>query len=101
MSGQVAYAYGSLGESPCHTDREGTPDMHQPDPDQIHITVLRGECGDDKTCPAITDLGDPDYLYFIAEPVTDPNIVSAHAARMAPHERLYRFPRHLIPEVSA
>ncbi len=68
----------------------------------VQVTVLRGDsCGDNYSCPAITDIGDPEFLYFIATPVTDPEVLAAHASRMAPHERLYRFPRKHIPEVTA
>jgi len=44
----------------------------------VQVTVLRG---DNYSCPAITDIGDPEFLYFIATPVTDPEVLAAHASR--------------------
>jgi hypothetical protein len=85
----------------------------------VHVTVLRGSCADDETCPTITRTDDPGALYFVAEPadgnqyrlpdhfvpeipavagwaylpgtaVTDPAVLDAHASRIGPGERLYR-----------
>jgi hypothetical protein len=93
---------------------------------KIEVTVLRGSCADDETCPAITDVGDPGVWYFVAEPAstgrfrlptsfvpeipasddwaylsgelcTDRVIVKAHVGRIAAHERLYRVPLDQIP----
>jgi hypothetical protein len=68
--------------------------------DRINVTVLRGGCADEETCPAVTRIDhDPAGRYLIGERVTDPEILMAHASRMAPNEVLVRFPQELIPEV--
>ena len=71
-----------------------------PNPAKITISVLRGNCADEETCPAVTRVEhDPDGRYLIGERVTDPDILAAHAHRMATGEVLVRFPVGLIPEV--
>lgn len=95
---------------------------HQP----VTYRLLRG-CPDDDICPAITDTGEPDALYFIGDPtgpdqfrlpadfapelpaehgwahlagteITAGPTLDAHAHRMARHERLYRVPLADIPD---
>lgn len=68
--------------------------------EEIVVTVLRGTCADEETCPAVTRIEhDPEGRYLIGERVTDPAVLAAHAHRMAEHKVLVRFPAHLIPEV--
>lgn len=71
-----------------------------PAPEKIVVSVLRGSCPDEETCPAVTRVEhDHDGRYLIGERVTDAAILAAHAGRMADHEILVRFPLNLIPEV--
>lgn len=92
----------------------------------VEVKVLRGECADDETCPTISDVGDPEALYFIGEPhsggrfrlpeafvpevpavdgwaylagtQSDHNdIYDAHRARIGEGERLYRVELNDIP----
>lgn len=97
-----------------------------PGPTLPTVTVLRGSCADDETCPTITRTDDPAALYFVAEPagtdwyrlpdhfvpevpavagwaylpgtaVTDSAVLAAHSRRIGPGERLYRTPVWDVP----
>jgi hypothetical protein len=65
----------------------------------IQVTVLRGSCADDETCPKITDAGDPDAFHLVAVPETDPQLLAQHARHIAAREVLVRFPRHYLTDV--
>jgi hypothetical protein len=68
--------------------------------EKVVVRVLRGTCADEETCPAVTRVeNDKRWRYMIGEPVSDPAILSAHAARMAANEVLIRYPAGLIPEI--
>jgi hypothetical protein len=77
---------------------------HRPDDaNKIEVTVLRNDpgCPDTNTCHGITQVvGDDEFLYFVGDPVTDPALLAAHAARIGEGEQLFRFRRRVIPEVA-
>jgi hypothetical protein len=71
--------------------------------DQPHkIAVLRAEtCLEGDTCAMIARLtGDPETLYMVVRPETDPTKIAAFASRVGPEELLAKFPARLPPEVS-
>lgn len=64
------------------------------------VTVLRGSCGDDETCPVQTTVSTrPGRIYYVATIETDPDIVAAYAGRVGPGEILVWQPDDL-PEVT-
>jgi hypothetical protein len=67
----------------------------------MKITVLRAQsCIEGDTCAAVLrDEEEPDQLYVVVKPVTDPGKIAALAKHVGPGEMLSVFPAALLPEV--
>jgi len=64
----------------------------------MHLTLLRGECPDGKTCPAVYRT-DRDTLAVVGSTITDPDVLAGLG--LPAHESVVEIPLSLLPEVVA
>jgi hypothetical protein len=63
----------------------------------MHLTWLRGECPDGRTCPTVF-LTDRGTLAVVGSIVTDPEVLAALG--LPEHESVVEVPLRLLPEVA-